>query len=249
MTPCDRRLTYLGSDISLTAARRPQEYRRWKGEIYALPPPKDAEPPRVSGSLVAFARNGRPLGAAYRDLYAGEYLPAGSLFTDPDLQAEPAELKFNFGEGTQRRPPLLDCPQHPPPPPLSTPRPGKRGLCGGAGAGPGSDAPRPPLPAPAPPGPDFKHDRAAALPAGVEAAVSPVSELGSTPAAQEPGPSGQEKGQEGRAGGEPGERGGSEPLGTGEPPPEAVPAAGPGPGRAPAGGAGLERADTVPNAA
>ena len=105
MTPCDRRLTYLGSDISLTAARRPQEYRRWKGEIYALPPPKDAEPPRVSGSLVAFARNGRPLGAAYRDLYAGEYLPAGSLFTDPDLQAEPAELKFNFGEGTQRRPP------------------------------------------------------------------------------------------------------------------------------------------------
>ena len=114
MTPCDRRLTYLGSDISLTAARRPQEYRRWKGEIYALPPPKDAEPPRVSGSLVAFARNGRPLGAAYRDLYAGEYLPAGSLFTDPDLQAEPAELKFNFGEGTQRRPPLLDFPQHPP---------------------------------------------------------------------------------------------------------------------------------------
>ena len=133
--------------------------------------------------------------------------------------------------------------------PLSTPRPGKRGLCGGAGAGPGSDAPRPPLPAPAPPGPDFKHDRAAALPAGVEAAVSPVSELGSTPAAQEPGPSGQEKGQEGRAGGEPGERGGSEPPGTGEPPPEAVPAAGPGPGGAPAGGAGLERADTVPNAA
>jgi hypothetical protein len=172
---------------------KPMEYRRWKGEIYALPPPKDAEPPHVSGSLVAFARNGRALGVAYRDLYAGEYLPAASLFTDPDLQAESAELRFNFG-------------------------------------------------------PDFKHDRAAALPAGVEASVSPISELGSEPVTQEPGPSGQEKGQEGQARGAPEDQGEVKPLGTGEPPPDVVPAAGLGPGGAPAGGAGLDRADTVPDA-
>mgnify|MGYP004363749391 CR=1 FL=1 len=48
---------------------------------------------------MAFTRNGRDLGVAFRDLNSGEYLPAGSLFTDPAVQEEPAELKFNFGAG------------------------------------------------------------------------------------------------------------------------------------------------------
>ena len=81
----------------------------------------------MPGSLVAFTRNGRHLGVAFRDLNSGEYLPAGSLFTDPAAQEEPAELKFNFGAGGRLLlPPGRDlCAPRRPAPDSPAPRAGR----------------------------------------------------------------------------------------------------------------------------
>ena len=97
-------------------------------------------------------------------------------------------------------------------------------------------------------GPDFKHDRAAVLPSGVEADVVPMSKLGSATALEEHGPSGQGKGVGGHLGGEIGSVEMVGGLGTGAIPPVPPPAGGVRPAGGLAGGADVFGVDTQPDA-
>eukprot|EP00271_Cylindrocystis_brebissonii_P004738 TRINITY_DN16571_c0_g1_i1.p1 TRINITY_DN16571_c0_g1~~TRINITY_DN16571_c0_g1_i1.p1 ORF type:complete len:543 (+),score=103.07 TRINITY_DN16571_c0_g1_i1:382-2010(+) len=51
---------------------------------------------RVPGSEIAFFKNGICQGTAFRDIYAGRYYPAASMFSLPDPN-EKASVYFNFG--------------------------------------------------------------------------------------------------------------------------------------------------------
>lgn len=67
----------------------------WKGELYFVDEPT-ADPVKLEGSLVAFSKNGKMQGVAYRDINEGTYSPAASIHTLPK-QKEGATVTFNFG--------------------------------------------------------------------------------------------------------------------------------------------------------
>ena len=85
----------------------------------------DGEEKPSNASFVAFARNGKFQGKAYVGLNKedGAYFPAGSLFTEPDV--EPAKLAFNFGPNFEYPPDARawDVPKPQPMSNLDPPRP------------------------------------------------------------------------------------------------------------------------------
>lgn len=69
----------------------------YKGALYAVDEAAP-EPQPVPGSIVAFSRNGAAQGVAFRDIVAGKYFPAVSMFTLPHQKAG-ATVMLNFGPG------------------------------------------------------------------------------------------------------------------------------------------------------
>ena len=51
----------------------------------------------LNGSKITFYKNGKSLGAAYQDIYAGEYFPGVGLYKN-------AHIKYNFGPKFKFRP-------------------------------------------------------------------------------------------------------------------------------------------------
>ncbi|KAA6425420.1 MAG: Set1 Ash2 histone methyltransferase complex subunit ASH2 [Trebouxia sp. A1-2] len=81
----------------------------WKGELYFVDEPT-ADPAKLEGSLVAFTKNGRMQGIAYRDINEGTYSPAASIYTLPE-QKDGATVTFNFGPDFEHTlPELQGCP-------------------------------------------------------------------------------------------------------------------------------------------
>lgn len=66
------------------------------GGIPVVEVEEEAPAAALTGSCVAFVRNGALQGVAFRDVAEGKYYPAGSLYTLPE-QTEGATLTFNFG--------------------------------------------------------------------------------------------------------------------------------------------------------
>ncbi|KAK3240421.1 hypothetical protein CYMTET_49739 [Cymbomonas tetramitiformis] len=67
----------------------------------------------LESSWVAFSKNGRSQGVAYRGLHEGEYLPSVSIFTLPN-PPQLAEVRCNFGPNFAFPPVALeDCPAPP----------------------------------------------------------------------------------------------------------------------------------------
>lgn len=59
----------------------------------------------VPGSFIAFYKNGRPLGTAYRDVFSGEYFPGVSIYKS-------AQVRFNFGPDYDFPPPATIPVEH-----------------------------------------------------------------------------------------------------------------------------------------
>eukprot|EP00240_Pyramimonas_obovata_P001044 CAMPEP_0118930446 /NCGR_PEP_ID=MMETSP1169-20130426/7130_1 /TAXON_ID=36882 /ORGANISM="Pyramimonas obovata, Strain CCMP722" /LENGTH=473 /DNA_ID=CAMNT_0006872805 /DNA_START=10 /DNA_END=1431 /DNA_ORIENTATION=- len=91
----------LGFYIYLPAFDKPEvpgtkpELFLYKGSTYKVEQPEKAPEPLL-GSMVAFSKNGKMLGVAFRDIIEGTYFPAASLYTQPN-PAKLAEVRFNFG--------------------------------------------------------------------------------------------------------------------------------------------------------
>mmetsp|Transcript_1749 Transcript_1749/g.4454 ORF Transcript_1749/g.4454 Transcript_1749/m.4454 type:complete len:307 (+) Transcript_1749:122-1042(+) len=66
------------------------------GGIPVVEVPEEAKAEPLPGSCIAFTKNGKLQGMAYRDVTEGKYYPAGSIYTLPE-QAEGATLCFNYG--------------------------------------------------------------------------------------------------------------------------------------------------------
>mmetsp|Transcript_33688 Transcript_33688/g.63441 ORF Transcript_33688/g.63441 Transcript_33688/m.63441 type:complete len:365 (+) Transcript_33688:105-1199(+) len=73
----------------------PKEVVEWKGVPYQVEAP-EVPPKALKGSLVAFSKNGKMQGVAYRDILEGSYFAAVSLYTLPNPE-KLAEVRFNFG--------------------------------------------------------------------------------------------------------------------------------------------------------
>ncbi|CAI5474571.1 unnamed protein product [Closterium sp. Yama58-4] len=91
----------IGCYISLPGGARlapkPRPLVTWKGQPCYVESEESARGgPPVPGSEIVFFRNGLCLGTAFKDIPAGRYFPAASLFTLPD-QSEGATVRFNFG--------------------------------------------------------------------------------------------------------------------------------------------------------
>lgn len=96
---------------------------RYKGALYTMQEEEQEARP-LTGSGVAFARNGALQGVAYRDISEGTYYPAASLYTR-HRQLEGSTVTFNFGpnfkhaapqvEGWPDARPLSDLAGPPPP--------------------------------------------------------------------------------------------------------------------------------------
>lgn len=90
-------------------SRPGSELARHKGALYQILP-EQVDPKPLSGSVVAFTRNGVLQGVAFRDVLEGTYYPTASLFT-AQKQKEGAKVTFNFGPDFKFLPPAVEgCP-------------------------------------------------------------------------------------------------------------------------------------------
>ncbi|XP_024391213.1 uncharacterized protein [Physcomitrium patens] len=85
--------------------------------VFRVPLEKEDGPPKcVPGSEVSFFKNGVCQGVAYRDIFAGEYYPAASMYTLP-MPEKKCSVRFNFGPNFQF--PVKDWGDKPVPLPMS----------------------------------------------------------------------------------------------------------------------------------
>ena len=79
-----------------TAAGEEPELVRWKGGTYIVEKTNNDETVCHEGSSIAFSRNGKSQGVAFRNVMKGSYYAAASLFTLPE-QIEGASVQLNAG--------------------------------------------------------------------------------------------------------------------------------------------------------
>ena len=106
--------------------RQRQRFRDPKGVEYLVEEER-ARVPSV-GSVIAFYKNGKPLGPAFTDVHAEQYFPAASLY-------RAACLTFNFGPSFAFPPPDLDVDAYSPVSSLAAPKSAQNGAVDGVADG------------------------------------------------------------------------------------------------------------------
>ena len=106
--------------------RQRQRFRDPKGVEYLVEEER-ARVPSV-GSVLAFYKNGKPLGPAFTDVHAEQYFPAASLY-------RAACLTFNFGPSFAFPPPDLDVDAYSPVSSLAAPKSAQNGAVDGVADG------------------------------------------------------------------------------------------------------------------
>ncbi|EFJ33380.1 hypothetical protein SELMODRAFT_439384 [Selaginella moellendorffii] len=105
---------YINLPNGAALAPKPPEIVSFKGLPYTAETKEEPLRPLPGGEIVFF-RNGVYQGCAYKDIYAGRYFPAASMYTLPN---EPnCTVRFNFGPDFAF--PITDWKDHTPPQPMS----------------------------------------------------------------------------------------------------------------------------------